>query len=117
MTTRVNGGPVPGQWFSADVTYARLVVTGGDFAAEQGPNSRLEQVIEALQTRGTVIAFNVVNATTLDLALDYASAEGDVNALGKGVGGSVETELEAAINGIAGLSAAALTVGRVFATA
>lgn len=108
MVTRVNGAPEAGVWFSADVRFLNLDVTGGDFAndlANAVVNSGLEMTLEAVATRATIIGLNVVDATTLEVMVDYAQAYDDP---------AVVAEVEAAIDALAGLSATAITVNSLF---
>jgi hypothetical protein len=100
MATRINGAPQEGVWFSADVRFATLTVTGGDFQNDvdnEVVNSGLEMVIEAVQTRCTVIGLRVTSATVIELIMDYAQAYDD---------SAVVTEVEALIDALAGLSSA-----------
>ncbi len=113
MVTRVNGGVVEGLWFSADVTFAELSVTGATFAtdvATPAPDSSLELVIEAVQSRGTVIGISVESETIVHLIIDYAQAYGTSGTtVGNQSATDVLTEVEALIDANAGLSASAFS--------
>jgi hypothetical protein len=114
MVDRVNGSPKEGVWFSADVRFLNVVATNGDFANDISTelvDSGLEQALEALATRGTIIGLNVVNATTFEVMVDYAQAYDDTD---------VVAEVEALIDAVASpvnLSSAAITVNTLFAGA
>lgn len=121
MVTRVNGAPRQGVWFSADVRFLTITATGATFLADlvdpadltvagtpavsvqraAAVNSGLEQVLEAVATRGTIIGMSVVatDTTTVNLIVDYAQAF-DAAALGNGPVINVVTETVAAINAI-----------------
>jgi len=109
MVTRTNGAPRQGFWFSADVRVLTIVSTNGDFLTDltvtstdprqaDVVNSGLEQVIEAVQTRCTVIAMNVTNATTVQFIVDYANAFTAGNT--ETDSGSVEEEIANAIDAV-----------------
>ncbi len=130
MVVRTNGAPRQGVWFSAEVRFVQLTVTGGDFLADltvvttdprqaDVVDSGLEQVIEVLQTRGTVIGLSVASATVSEFIVDYGQAIDPLagSALGNQAQINVEAELETAINAISGFSSAALVVERGFAAA
>lgn len=113
MVTQVNGRTSAGLWFSADVRFATLTVTGGDFVNDEdgtnGVNNELDTVIEFLETRGSVIGLAVTGATIIEVIVDYAQSYDDA---------AVITELEALVDSIAGFSGAAITpVGVAFAAA
>jgi len=106
MVDRVKGGPKQGVWFSADVRFLALTVVGSTFTADlaadpAGVNSDLEQVLEAIATRGTVIGLTVASDTVVNVMVDYAQAYDDA---------AVVTEVEALIDAIAGLSGATFVV-------
>lgn len=106
MVTRVHGAPRQGMWFSADVRVLTITATNGAFLADLTaadpdvdlPNSGLEQVLEAVATRATIIGLTVEDATTLHVMVDYANAftagntEADAD--------TIEEEVAAAINAI-----------------
>jgi len=106
MVTKINGLPTRGFWFSKDVKTVTVVSTGGDFIDDadgvNGVDSALEQVLEVLQTRATVIALSITNATTIQVIVDYANAF--TAGLTEATSGSVEEEVSVAIDLIAGLS-------------
>lgn len=79
MVDRIKGGPAEGVWFSADVVFATLTVTNATFdvdigADPAGVGSSLEVVVEAVETRGTVIALRVTSATVVELMIDFGQA-------------------------------------------
>lgn len=80
MTTRVNGGVQSGAWFSTgDVRFYSLA-NAGFLAAQEGvADSVLEQVVELLQTLGTIVILQVEDGVALHVCLDYAA--GDISAL------------------------------------
>ena len=130
MVVRVNGAPRQGVWFSADVRFVELTVSGGAFEADltvtstdprqaDVVNSGLEQVLEVFSTRGNVIALSVASATVLHVMVDYGQAIDPLagSALGNQTAQNIEVELEAAINAISGFSAAAIVLESGFAAA
>jgi len=130
MVVRTNGAPRQGVWFSADVRFVQVTVTGGDFLADltvtstdprqaDVVDSGLEQVIEILQTRGTVIGLTVASATVSQFIVDYGQAIDPLagSPLGNQAQVDVEAELEAQIDAISGFSSAALVVERGFSAA
>jgi len=130
MVTRVNGAPLQGVWFSKDVRFIAVTCTNGgtsfltelgDSPTAGGVNGKLEQAIEAIETRGTVIGLNVSGANTFDVIVDYAQAFDGAGAgpLGQGTltDAAVIAEVEALIDGITDLSASGLTVQTGFAAA
>lgn len=107
MVTKVNGLPERGFWFSKDVKTLRIVATaGGDFVNDadgvNGVDSELEQVIEAIQTRATVIAVSIEAAGQLNVIVDYANAFTVGNS--ETTANSVEAELATAIDAIGDLA-------------
>ena len=123
MVDRVKGTVQEGLWFSADAIFATLTVTGATYLADlalsgaAAVGSDLEQTIEILEQRGTVLGFFVDAETVVQVILDYGQALGSSGTtLGNQVANDVLTALEADIDAIAGLSAAAFTnVGTAFA--
>ena len=122
MVDRVNGAPEQGVWFSKDVKFLTVTATGGAFLADLTAvgqadvvNSGLEQVLEAVATRGTVIGMSVADATTVHLMVDYANAFTAGNT--EATGDSVEEEVAALINEIAGLSGATVDTFEGFTAA
>ena len=114
MVTRVNGAPRQGVWFSADVRFINVTATNGgtsflteldDSPTAGGVNGKLEQAIEALETRGTVIGLNVTGASTFSVIVDYAQAYDDAD---------VVTEVQALIDAITDLSVSGLAVTEGF---
>jgi hypothetical protein len=121
MVARVNGGPEAGVWFSKDVRFLTVDVTGmtavTDLAATRdidgvlaGVNSSLEMVLEAIATRGTIIGLSVATETVIHVMVDYAQAYDDAD---------VVTEVQDAINALdapdfPALSAADITVNLGF---
>ena len=126
MVTKVNGLTQQGVWFSKDVAFGTLTVTGGDFvddlAGTNGVDNNLDAVVELLEQYGTVIGLSVTTAapTVLHFIVDYAnSLVPDANdPLGQGVANTVQADLITAIDGLAGFSGAAFSnVGTNFAAA
>ncbi|MHA1289003.1 MAG: hypothetical protein ACTSPB_16565 [Candidatus Thorarchaeota archaeon] len=83
MVVKVNGRVQEGLWFSADVIFATLTVSAGDFVDDAaGVNNvnanGLDKVIEILESRGTVLGISIAAAspTVLQLILDYGQALG-----------------------------------------
>ncbi len=119
MVERVHGAPKQGFYFSGNVKTLSVTATGGTFLTDltasgqaDAVNSGLEQVIEAIQTRASVIAVSVASETVVHLMVDYANAFGATD-------DAIGLEIEALINAIAtpDLSAAAVVVNGGFATA
>lgn len=117
MVERVHGAPKQGFWFSAGVRTLEVTATGGTFLADltaagqaDAVNTGLEQVLEAIATRATVIAVSVASATVVNVMVDYAQAFDDA---------AVVTEVQNLINAISvpDLSAAAIVVTDGFAGA
>ena len=119
MVVRTNGAPRQGVWFSADVRFvtittdnsawlADLTVTTTDPRQADAVNSGLEQTLEVLATRATVIGFTAIDADTLHVMLDYANAF--TAGLTEGSSGSVEEEVGAAIDAITSPAFANTTV-------
>ncbi len=105
MVDRVNGGPLQGVWFSKDVRFMDVTCTnaGTSFLTEledsptgNNVNGKLEQALEAIATRCTVIGLTVTGANTFSVIADYAQAYDDA---------AVQTEVEALIDAITDLSA------------
>lgn len=129
MVVRIKGAVREGFWFSADVLVATLTVTNGgagflvDLAAAgtlAGVDSELEQIIEAIQARGTVIGLHASGEAVLQVMIDYG--QGFVGAgagpIGQGqiTDAQFLTEIEAAVDGVANISNAAFTnIGTDFA--
>lgn len=129
MVVRVQGGPQEGLWFSANVVFAELVVTGATFVTDLAGgddsgtppvgdevNSSLEVVLEAVETRGTVIGVDLESETVVHLLIDYGQAYGTSGTLiGNQTGTDVLAEVEALINDDSALSNAAFSnVGEGF---
>jgi len=113
MVTKVHGGVSEGLWFSADVVFATLTVTGATFAtdaATPAPNSSLEKVIEAVKTRGTVIGVRVTGETVVQLMIDFGQAYATSGTtVGNQAGTDVLTEVEGLIDADGALSGSAFT--------
>jgi len=104
MVTRVNGGPEQGFYFSKDVRVLTITTDLSDWLADllappAGVNSGLEQVLEAVATRATVIGVTAIDDDTLHVMVDYANAFTAGNT--EMTANSIEAELAAAINAIA----------------
>lgn len=129
MVDRTNGAPRQGVWFSSDVRFVQLTVDTATFLADltvaatgttarqdDVPNSILEQVIEVLQTRGTVIGMSIETASIAQFMVDYGQAIDPLagSALGNQTQINVEAELEGEIvgltDGVATVGTAALVV-------
>lgn len=122
MVTRINGAPAQGVFFSKDVRFLSVTATNGDFLADlqvktTDPrqadviNSGLEQALEAVATRGTIIGISVASATVVQVIVDYAQAYDDA---------AVVTEVQDLIDLVAApvdLLSAAIVVNSGFATA
>jgi hypothetical protein len=117
MVDRVNGAVRQGFYFSGNVRSLQVTVTGGTFLADltvagtaDVVNSGLEQVLEAIATRGSIIAVSVASATVVHVLVDYAQAFDDA---------AVVTEVQGLIDAIAtpNLSASAIVVANGFAAA
>ncbi len=126
MVVRVKGAVREGLWFSADVVFATLTVTNGgagflvDLAAAgtaAGVDSELEQVIEAIQTRGSVVGLHATGEAVIQVIIDYGQAyRSSGSTVGNQVATDVLTEVEAAVDGVANITNAAFTnVGTQFA--
>ena len=132
MVVRIQGGPQEGLWFSANVVFAELVVTGATFETDlaggddggigDNPpvgdevNSSLEIVLEAVNTRGTVIGVDLESETVVHLLIDYGQAYGSSGTdVGNQVATDVLAEVEALIDDDAALSNATFSnVGEGF---
>jgi hypothetical protein len=122
MVTKVNGYPQRGFWFSADVATLNITTTGGDFINDadgvNGADSVLEEICELVSAHGTIIALSLAGAADLNLMVDYAQAFAtDGTTIGGQTASTIETDLETAINGLAGQSAAAVTIQDGFTAA
>lgn len=119
--SRVHGYIQQGVWFSKDIRFVEVSATGATFLTDlvtdnsvsaqmtEAVNSGLEQVVELMEQRGTVLGISVVDATHVWLMVGYASGAFD--------DATVITALEAQVNAISGYSAAAVTVETGFAGA
>lgn len=115
MVARVNGAPKEGVWVERNVKFLQITVTGMTAAtdiANEVVNSGLEQVLEAVATRGTLLGLSVASETVIHVMLGYAGAHDTTD-------DAIGLELEAAINAVAtpDLSAAAVVVADGFAAA
>jgi hypothetical protein len=129
MVTRINGAPAQGVWFSADVAFLQVTVVGSTFLTDltvttTDPrqadlvNSDLEQVLEILAQRGTILGLNVDSDTVIQTMVDYGQAFVDEGTtLGGQAAQDITTVLEAEIDAIAGLSSAAIVISRGFSQA
>lgn len=129
MIDRIQGAVREGFWFSADVLVTTLTVTNGgagflvDLAAAgtlAGVDSELEQVIEAIQTRGTVIGLHASGEAVLQVMLDYGQAflGAGTGPIGQGQITNAEflLELQAVVDGVENITNAAFTnIGTDFA--
>lgn len=105
--------PAEGLWFSADVVFATLTVTGMTAQTDVDTptvGSSLDVVLEAVQTRGTVVGLRVTGETVVELIIDYAQAYGTSGTtVGNQTATDVLTEVEALIDLDGALSGAAFT--------
>lgn len=103
MVTRVNGQPAQGIWVEKDVRIVTVTTDLSDWLADllpgAGDNSGLEQVLEVLATRATILGVTAVDDDTLHVMLGYANAFTAGNT--EATVGSVEEEVAAAIDAIA----------------
>jgi hypothetical protein len=103
MVTRVNGQPIQGVWVERDVRVVTITTDLSDWLADllpgAGDNSGLEQVLEVLATRGTILGVTAVNDDDLHVLMGYANAFTPGNT--EGTANSVEAEVAAAIDAIA----------------
>ena len=110
MVTRVNGAPRQGVWFSSDVAFISVTVTGTttflsdltitstDPREADVVNSDLEQVIEVLSTRGTVIGMTVQTDLIAHFIVDYGQAFDPDNVdLGGQTAQDINAEIDAAL--------------------
>lgn len=113
MVVPAQQSPVEGLWFSADVVFATLTVTGATFAVDLATptiGSSLDLALEAVSGRGNVIGLRVTSDTVAQLIVDYGQAYGTSGTtVGNQTAIDVLTEVEAAIDLNAGLSASAFT--------
>lgn len=127
MVVRTNGAPRQGMWFSADVVVVDVsAVTGSTFLTDLTRtdldprqadivNSHLEQAIEAIAARGTVIGLTVLTDAAFSVLVDYGQGyDPDTVTLGNQTSQDIDAEITAAINAIAGLSTAAVATLRGF---
>ena len=105
--------PEEGLWFSADVVFATLTVTGMTAQVDVDTptvGSSLDVVLEAVAARGNVIGLRVTSDTVIELIVDYGQAYGSSGTtVGNQVAQDVLTEVEAAIDADGALSGAAFT--------
>ncbi len=106
MINRIKGGPRQGVWFSADVRFLNITTDNSDWLADllpdpDGVDSGLERIIEAVETRGTVIGIAVASDTLLTVMVDYGQAFNPDNVtLGNQTAQDIDAELVAAIDAI-----------------
>lgn len=109
MITRAAGAPRQGFWFGSDIRTIFIDATNGTFLTDltvtstdprqaDAPNSGLEQVIEVIQTRCTIIGMNVTAEKTVEFLVDYAHAFTVGNT--ENSVGSIEEEITDAITAI-----------------
>jgi hypothetical protein len=104
---------VVGSTFLTDLT-----VTTTDPRQADLIDSDLEQCLEILAQRGTVIGLSVASDTVIEVMVDYAQAfVSEGTTVGNQAGVDVTTDLETQIDAIAGLSSAAIVVNTGFAGA
>jgi len=124
MVDRVNGYIQQGVWFEQDVRFLSVTVTaaatfltdlvtttnGSPDAGELAVavNSELEQLTEAVATRGTLLGLSVASDVIVNVIVGYGQAYDDA---------AVLTEVEALIDAINGSFTAAITVEEGFAAA
>ena len=105
--------PEEGLWFSADVVFATLTVTGMTAQTDVDTptvGSSLDLVLEAVSQRGTVIGLRVTSDTVVELMLDYAQAYGDSGTtVGNQTAQDILDDIEGDIDANGGLSSAAFT--------
>lgn len=98
MVDRVNGTVEQGIWVERDVKIVTITSDNSDWVEQAGADGGLEQVLEILATRGTILGVTAENADNLHVMLGYA------NALTAGntelTANSVEAELAAAIDAL-----------------
>lgn len=105
--------PESGLWFSADVVFAELSVTGATFATDLATptvGSSLDVVLEAVSQRGTVIGLDVESETIVHLLLDYAQAYSTSGTtVGNQVAQDILDDIEGDIDADGALSASAFS--------
>ena len=105
--------PAEGIWFSADVVFATVTVTGMTAQTDVDTptvGSSLDLVLEALNTRGFVIALRVTSETVIQVLVDYAQAYAtESTTVGNQAGIDISGEVEALIDANSGLSSAAIS--------
>ena len=101
MVDRIKGGPDQGFWFSADVRVLTITTDNSDWLADllappAGVNSGLEQVLEAVSVRATVIGVTAIDDDVLHVLVDYANAftagntESDAGTIEEEVGDAID---------------------------
>lgn len=98
MVERVHGNPQQGIWVERDVVIVTITSDNSDWVEQAGPDGGLEQVLEVLATRGTILGVTAENADNLHVMLGYAGAFTPGNT--EETVGSVEAEVAAAIDAI-----------------
>ena len=105
--------PEEGLWFSADVVFATLTVTGMTAQTDVDTptvGSSLDLVLEAVAQRGNVIGLRVTSNTVIQLIVDYAQAYASSGTtLGNQVAQDVLDDIEGDIDANGALSSAAFT--------
>lgn len=132
MVTRINGAPAQGVFFSKDVRFVSVTIDTGTTAfltdltvtttsprQADAPNSDLEQIVEIMSQRGSVIGMTVASDSVVHFMVDYGQAIDPLagTAIGgqtaQGVGAALELEIEA----LATVTAATIAVQQGFAPA
>ena len=136
MTDKVNGRPFDGEWFERDLTWMRVVTNTTetplfDKADELPPSSGnfffgvdgwTDKVIRVLETRGTVLGFELVGALgiTASDSLDVliGSSGGAFDGSAEDVTAELEAEIDAMLvaEGVTVSTATAITVGKMSVT-
>ena len=109
MATRIHGAPVQGFWFGADILTVFIDATNGTFLTDltvtstdprqaDAPGSGLEQVIEVMQRKCTIIGMNVTDEKTVEFLIGYG--HGFTIGNRENTVGSLEEEVADAINDI-----------------
>jgi hypothetical protein len=109
MVTRISGAPAQGFWFGADILTVFIDATNGTFLTDltvtstdprqaDAPGSGLEQVVEVMQRRCTVIGMNVTAEKTIEFLIGYGHGFTVGNT--ENTVGSLEEEIADAITAI-----------------
>ena len=133
MVTRINGAPAQGVFFSKDVRFVSVTIDTGTTAfltdltvtstsprQADAPNSDLEQIVEIMSQRGSVIGMTVASDSVVNFMVDYGQAIDPLagtaigNQTAQGVGAALELEIE---TNLATVTAATIAVQQGFAPA